>query len=98
LPPEPGLRSELLLWLMRRNASLALLKYSVTPSDLIVLECEIRSEKLDADEVRNLVAFLHATAEEDYLPLLRVATGDARLDALSQSFSRDSSTTGDVAS
>jgi hypothetical protein len=86
LPSEPGLRSELLLWMARANARLSLLKYSVTQYDHVILEFELRCEKLELEDVANSVWFLQAMAEEDYMALLRVASGDARLDALSQSF------------
>jgi len=86
LPPEPGLRSELLLWLMRANAKQSLLKYSVTPNDHIVLEFEVRAESVTAEDVYNLVWHLQSTAERDYLTLQRVASGEARLDALASTF------------
>ncbi len=82
LPPEPGLRSELLLWLARANSDMALLKYSVNKSDHVVLECEVRFERLEAGDVSNVIGFLHSVAERDYLALLRVASGEQRLAAL----------------
>jgi hypothetical protein len=92
LPAEPGLRGELLLWLARANADLSLLKYSVTKADKVVLEAEVRMEKLEAEDVGNLVWFVHATAEEHYLDVFRIARGEARLDALSTAFARDAVT------
>ncbi len=88
LPADQGLRSELLLWLARENnKSCALLKYSVSASDTIVLEFYMRSQLLTYDDVRNSIWFLHSTAERDYVPLIRIASGEARLSALSKAFS-----------
>jgi hypothetical protein len=89
LPTEPGLRSELLLWLARANSNLSLLKYSVTAQDRVVLECEIRFERIDEDDVRNVIWFLHSVAERDYRAILEVASGDKRLEALADAFKRD---------
>jgi hypothetical protein len=92
LPVEPGLRAELLLWMARTSCDLSLLKYTVNKNDQIVLEAQVRAERLEAGDVRNLVGFLHATAERDYLAILRLARGEARLDALSAAFKLDSVT------
>jgi hypothetical protein len=89
LPEEAGLRGDLLLWMGRANAAMALLKYSVTPNDYVFLEAELRMEKLETDDVANIVGYLHSTAEKDYLEVLRVARGDARLAALSEAFERE---------
>jgi hypothetical protein len=89
LPAEPGLRGDLLLWLARANALMSLLKYSVTPQDYVVLECEVRMERLEAGEVANVVSYLHSVAEKDYLEVLRVARGEARLKALEEAFQHE---------
>ncbi len=89
LPTEPGLRAELLLWMARANGAMSLLKYSVTPQDYAILEGEVRLERLEPDDVRNLIGYVHSVAEQDYLAVLHVARGDARLEALSEAFARD---------
>ncbi len=92
LPAEPGLRAELLLWMARTSCDLALLKYTVNNHNQIVLAAEVRAERLEALDVCGLVNSLHAVAERDYLAILRLARGEARLDALSAAFTRDSAT------
>jgi len=92
LPVEPGLRADLLLWMARASCNLALLKYSVNKQDKVVLEAQVRAEHVDAEAVGNLAGYLHLVAERDYLAILRLASGEARLDALSATFARDSAT------
>ena len=88
LPPEPGLRSELLLWSMRANANQPLLKYSVTPNDDVVLEFEVRADGVTAEDVHNLVYYVQTSAEREYSAIKRVASGEARLDALASTFGK----------
>jgi hypothetical protein len=88
-PAEPGLRAELLLWMARAGRDLSLLKYTVDKEDRVILEAQVRAERLEAEDVSNLVGFLQNTAERDYLAILRLARGEARLEALSAAFQRD---------
>lgn len=90
LPVEPGLRSDLLLWMARTSQELSLLKYTVNKQDQVILEAQVRAELVDPGNVSNLVGFLHSTAERDYLAILRLARGEHRLEALSAAFTLDS--------
>jgi hypothetical protein len=90
LPVEAGLRADVLLWMARASQELALLKYTVNKQDQILLEAQMRAELVEPGNVSNFVGFLHATAERDYLAILRLARGEHRLEALSAAFTLDS--------
>jgi hypothetical protein len=89
LPAEPGLRGDLLLWMARSSCDLALLKYTVDRQDRVVLEAQVRAEYVHSVDLGNLINFLHSIAERDYIAILRLARGEARLEALSVAFGRD---------
>ncbi len=92
LPAEPGLRTDVLLWMAKMSQELSLLKYTVNKEDQVLLEAQVRAELVEPGNVSNLVGFLHSIAERDYLAILRLARGEHRLEALSEAFSRDSVT------
>jgi hypothetical protein len=89
MPANAGIRGDLSLHLMRANNAMSLLKYSVTKSDNIVLECEMRAEHLDVESLKNAVYYLHSQAEDDYLGILRIVRGEPRLEELSNAFARE---------
>jgi hypothetical protein len=92
LPVEPGLRSDLLLWMARTSQELSLLKYTVSKQDQVLLEAQVRAELIEPANAANLIGFLHSIAERDYLAILRLARGEHRLEALSEAFTRDAVT------
>lgn len=89
LPAEPGLAGEVALWMTRESAKMPLLKYSTTAHDRVVLEFEVPVAYLDDAAIYDLTMRLVGAAEADYLELLKLASGEARLAALATAFDGD---------
>lgn len=82
LPNEPGMRAQLLSYAMEENGVVTAVKFSINNETRLVLEIEYRTEHVDGVTLANLARFLQATAEQAYLKVFRIVSGDAALAAL----------------
>ena len=90
-PESPARRHELLETVMRDNAGLSLVKFSLSEDDAICLELEYRTDDVTSEKLKSLCNLIVRIGDEYYPKLFRLITGDVALDALETAFKKPAS-------